>query len=83
MGEKSKSGNKFVENALPFLKEIVDKNGIGYLHEEPYAVYKSLASHGIDRKICRIVLVSLLAGAAETAEKMDGRINLVFRRGAY
>lgn len=71
MNESSRSGNKYMEKALPLLKEIVDKNGVKYLQEEPYAVYKSLESQETDPRVCRVVLVSLLAGAAENAEEMD------------
>lgn len=56
---------------MPILKEIVDKNGVKYLQKELYAVYKSLESQETDPRVCRTVLVSLLAGAAENAEEMD------------
>ena len=71
MNEGRKSGNKYMEEALPLLKKIVDQNGVGYLHKKPYSVYTKLKSQKTDLKICRVVLVSILADASEYASKMD------------
>lgn len=71
MGDRRGSGNKYMDETLSILKEIVDKNGMEYLCKKPYAVYRSLKSQKIDSRIYRVVLVSLLAGASEYAVEMD------------
>lgn len=71
MNEEGKLRNKYMEEALPLLKKIVDQNGVGYLHKKPYSVYTKLKTQKIDLKICRVVLVSVLADALEYVSKMD------------
>lgn len=57
-----------IENLL---KEIINKEGTAYLLREPYQVYLSLLSSGIQPPYARLVLVTLLAGASEEAKEMD------------
>lgn len=56
MDERKKSGNQFMDEAFPVLKEIVDKNGVEYLHKKPYSVYTKLKSRKMDLRVCRLLV---------------------------
>lgn len=53
------------------LGAIIDEQGIDYPQRKPYEVYKKLISSGNDRKLARLVLVTLLSDASKKAREMD------------
>ena len=57
---------KTVEKTAGKLKDLIDKNGPGYLAEEPYQVYTELiGSDAADNKTAGAILCCLLSGIAE------------------
>lgn len=59
--------NQSMEKQLQlYLKQIVDREGPGYLNTNPYEVYlELLQTDGIDACSARLILITLLAGTAE------------------
>lgn len=58
-----------VEKVTTKLKEIIDRNGLAYLTEKPYKVYKELIqSEAADRKAAGLILYALVNDVQSEAE---------------
>ena len=66
---------KDVETIVASLKGIIDKNGPGYLEDEPYAVYNELIESGAaDRKTAATLLHFLAMGLLKGAKFDDAEL---------
>ena len=72
-----------ISKVLVYLKDVIDNEGISYLCREPYTIYERLLEQGIDPRLCRAVLSSLLTGIPETIRKRhaDGKKPMRGRQG--
>lgn len=62
----------------------INEEGIDYLQQEPYKVYQRLASGGIDSSYAGLVLLTLLAGAVEEAQRMDEEeLSIFFQKKCF
>ena len=59
---------KGVETIVASFKSIIDKNGPGFLEDEPYRVYIELVKSGTDRKTAAAILHFLVSGALKEAD---------------
>ena len=70
-----------MNDVIELLKDYIWKNGFEKLSESPFAVYKAMIKsgrgrQGIDLRMARLVLITLLSGAHEKARKGVPLMNL-------
>lgn len=53
------------------LTSTINEEGIDYLQWEPYKMYQRLVANGIDSSYAGLVLITLLAGAVESTQRLD------------
>lgn len=63
-----------MNDVIEYLKDYIWKNGFEKLSESPFAVYEVMVKsgrgkHGIDPRMARLVLITLLSGTHEKAKK--------------
>ena len=63
-----------MESVKQLLTEIINEQGMEYLQREPYEVYGRLISAGAEKASARLVLITLLAGAAAKAFEVNAEM---------
>lgn len=73
-----------MEQAEGIIREIIEKQGVGYLMRDAHVVYRKLISNKVNASISRVILITLLAGAPEKSLDMNqNSLSEAFQKECY
>lgn len=73
-----------MEQAEGIIREIIEKQGVGFLMRDAHAVYRKLISNEVDASISRVILITLLAGAPRKSLDMNqSSLSEAFQKECY